>query len=146
MLYINDKRYFFSVLTLVLFNIILIKLPLTSVFGFEFSALNSILLIIISGLLIISFLKRKENFVKNILKISPMLLLVPLMISLLNSLITTTCSLTDGFLFYIVITAPSIVIGSAFGLISYYIFPKYPRLIFILLLGITAIDRKSTRL
>jgi hypothetical protein len=139
MLYINDKRYFFSVLTLVLFNIILIKLPLTSVFGFEFSALNSILLIIISGLLIISFLKRKENFVKNILKISPILLLVPLMISLLNSMITTTCSLADGFLFYIVITAPSIVIGSAFGLTSYYIFPKYPRLIFILLLGITAI-------
>lgn len=139
MLYINDKRYFSSVLILVLYNIILIKLPLTSVFGFEFSALNSILLIIISGLLVISFLKRKENFLKNILKLSPILLLVPLMISVLNSLITTTCSLADGFLFYIVITVPSIVIGSALGLASYYIFPKYPRLIFILLLGIAAI-------
>ena len=138
MLFINDKRYFSSVLILVLFNILLIKLPLTSVFGFEFSALNSILLIIISGLLVISFFKRKENFLKNILKLSPILLLVPLMISVLNSLITTTCSLADGFLFYIVIIVPSIVIGSAFGLTSYYIFPKYPRLIFILLLGITA--------
>jgi predicted negative regulator of RcsB-dependent stress response len=139
MLYINDKRYFSSVLILVLFNIILIKLPLTSVFGYEFSALNSILLIIVAGLLVISFLKRKENFVKNILKISPILLSVPLMISVTNSLITTTCSLTDGFLFYLVITVPSIVIGSALGLASYYIIPKYSRIIFIFLLCIIAI-------
>ena len=139
MLYINDKRYFSSILILILFNTILIKLPLTSDFGYEFSALNSILLIIILGLLAISFLKRKENFVKNILKISPILLLVPLMISVMNSLLTTNCSLTDGFLFYIVITLPSIVIGIALGLASYYIFPKYPRIIFFILLGITAL-------
>jgi hypothetical protein len=138
MLYINDKRFLSSVLILVLFNILLIKLPLTSVFGFEFSALNSILLVIISGVLVISFLKRKENFLKNILKLSPILLLVPLMISVMNSLITTTCSLADGFLFYLVITAPSIVIGSTLGLASFYILPKYPHMIFVFLLSITA--------
>jgi hypothetical protein len=139
MLLINDKRYFFSLLIIFLFNIILIKLPLTSVFGFEFSSLNSILLVIIAGLLVLSFLKRKENFLKNILRLSPILLLVPLMISILNSLITSDCSLTDGFLFYLVITVPSIIIGSALGLVSYYILPKYPLLIFVLLLGFIAI-------
>jgi hypothetical protein len=140
MLYINDKRYFSSVLILVLFNIILIKLPLTSVFSYEISAFNSILLIIVAGLLVISFLKRKENFVKNILKISPILLSVPLIISVTNTLITTTCSLTDGFLFYLVITVPSIVIGSALGFASFYITHKYSRITFIFLL---CIDRKS---
>ena len=139
MLYINDKRFSASIIILILFNLLLINLPLTSDFGYEFSALNSFLLIIISGLLVISFLKRKENFIKNILKIFPILLLVPLLISILNSLITTTCSLTDGFLFYIVITIPSIIIGSALGLVSYYIYPKYSRITFILLLGVTAI-------
>ena len=139
MLFNHDKRYFVSVLIIILFNILLVKLPLTSVFGFEFSALNSILLVIISGILAISFLKRKENLLKNFLKVSPFLLLVPLVISVLNSLLTTTCSLADGFLFYLVITVPSILIGSAFGLFSFYISPKYPRILLILLLGITAL-------
>src|ERR1017187_3268956 len=99
MLFYYDRRYLVSVLAIILFNILLIQLPLTSVFGFEFSALNSVLLIILSGLLIISFLKRKENYLKNVLKISPILLLIPLIISVMNSLITTTCSLAEGFLF-----------------------------------------------
>jgi hypothetical protein len=139
MLYINDKRYLASILLLVLFNILFIQLPLTSVFGFEFSALNSIILTIVSGLLVISFLKRKEKFLKNILKLSPILLLIPLMISVLNSLITTTCSMVDGLLFYILITFPSILIGTALGLSSFYIFPQFPRIIFFLLLIITAV-------
>src|ERR1035438_272547 len=35
--------------------------------------------------------------------------------------------------------SPSIIIGSALGLVSYYIYPKYSRITFILLLGVTAI-------
>src|ERR1035437_735378 len=138
MLFKNDKRFFVSVLILILFNLLLIKLPLTSVFGYEFSTFNSILLVIITGILAISFLKRKENLLKNFLKLSPFLLLVPLIISVLNSLLTTTCSLADGFLFYIVITLPSVLIGSAFGLLSFYISFKYSYIILILLLCITA--------
>ena len=134
MIYFNDKRYPISLIIIFLFNILLTQLPLTSVFGFEFSALNSILFVIVSAFLVISFLKRGENFVKKIIKIFPVFLLIPLIISVLNSLFTTTCSLTDGFLFYLIITVPSLIIGCALGLVSYYLFPKYPRILFLLLM------------
>jgi hypothetical protein len=134
MLIKNDKRYIISFLIVILFNLVLLKLPLTSVFGYEFSVLNSILLVLISGYLLISFRNKNENYLKQILTISPLLLFIPLIISLLNSLLTTTCSIIDGFLFYLVITVPAIIIGSSLGLLSFYISPKYPRIVFNIIL------------
>jgi hypothetical protein len=138
MLFYYDKRIFVSVLTIILFNIFLINLPLTSVFGYEFSAINSVLLVIISGLLIISFLNRQENYLRNIFKISPVFLIIPLIISIFNSLVGTTCSIVDGLLFYVVITIPAILIGSALGLFAFYLSNLLPRTIFLILLVIIA--------
>ncbi|MDR3667916.1 MAG: hypothetical protein P4L35_13825 [Ignavibacteriaceae bacterium] len=134
MLFKYDKRFYVAVLVIILFNILLLNLPLTSVFGFEFSALNSLLLIIVSGLLIISYLKRKEAYLNKILIILPILLIIPMVISVINSLLITTCSLAEGFLFYVVITTPSVLIGSTIGLLSFYISPKYPRIVLVILL------------
>jgi hypothetical protein len=129
-----DKRNGISVLIVFVFNIILINLPLTSVFGYEFSAFNSIILVIISGLLSVSHLKRKGSPVKNLISISPYLILIPLIISVVNSLFTTTCSLGDGFLFYLIITIPSLIIGTALGMFAFFIFPRFPVLLFLFLL------------
>ena len=134
-----DKRHSVSIFVLVLFDLILTRLPLTSVFGFEFSALNSILLNIITGLLVISYLKKGDDLIRSILRITPYLLLIPAAISIANSLLTTTCSLMDGVLFYLVITFPSILIGASIGAFSFYVSSRFQRLIFFSILLLTAI-------
>jgi tetratricopeptide (TPR) repeat protein len=133
-----DKKHIVSLVIIALFDLVLTRLPLTSVFGFEYSAFNSILLVIITGLLTISFLKRREVLIRNLLRIIPFILLIPAVISVANSLITTTCSLGDGFLFYLVITVPSILIGASLGSFSFYFMPRFPRLLFFSLLLLTA--------
>src|ERR1035437_1797948 len=133
-----DKKHIVSLVIIALFDLVLTRLPLTSVFGFEYSAFNSILLVIITGLLTISFLKRREVLIRNLLRIIPFILLIPAVISVANSLITTTCSLGDGFLFYLVITVPSILIGASLGSFSFYFMPRFSRLLFFSLLLLTA--------
>ncbi|MDR3609385.1 MAG: hypothetical protein P4L27_02350 [Ignavibacteriaceae bacterium] len=134
----SDKRFVISVFIIILFNLLLIKTPLTSIFGYEFSVFNSVILVIITGLLTISYLKREENYLNKLLQISPGLLVIPIAISVINSLLTTTCSLADGFLFYLVITVPSVLIGSSLGLFAFYIYPRHPRILFIILILLTA--------
>jgi hypothetical protein len=99
-------------------NLILLKLPLTNVFGYEFSALNALLLSFLSGLFNISFLKSlvKENKkfnLENYLSTLRWMFFLPFAISVINSIIFGFCSFTDGLLFYFVITFPSVIIGSA---------------------------------
>ncbi|MDH3267449.1 MAG: hypothetical protein OEM46_01215 [Ignavibacteria bacterium] len=101
-------------------NLYLLSLPLTNVFGYEFSALNALLISFLSGLFNISFLKSttKENIKFNIEKYLSALrwmLFLPFAISVVNSIIFGFCSFTDGLIFYLVITFPSVIIGSAFG-------------------------------
>lgn len=133
-----DKKHTAALVILVLFDLILTRLPLTSVFGFEYAALNSILLSIITGLLTISYMNKREDVVRNLLKISPYLLLIPASISIANSFLTTTCSIGDGFLFYLFITVPSVLIGASMAAFSYYILPRFPRLMFFIILFLTA--------
>jgi len=134
-----DKRHTISLVIIVLFDLLLTKLPLTSVFGFEYSALNSILLVCISGFLTISYLKNNVNSIRILLRISPYLVLIPVVISVANSFLTTTCSLGDGFLFYLVITVPSILIGAAVGSFAFYLLPRFPRILFISIIILTAL-------
>ncbi len=93
---------------------------MTNVFGYEFSALNALLLSFLSGLFSISFLKSpvKENNkfnVENYLSALRWMLFLPFAISVVNSIIVGFCSFTDGLIFYLVITFPSVIIGSALG-------------------------------
>jgi hypothetical protein len=129
-----DKRHTVSLVIIVLFDLLLTRLPLTSVFGFEYSALNSILLLFITGFLTISFLRKGEELIRILIRLTPYFLLIPAVISIANSLLTTTCSLGDGFLFYLVITVPSILIGTSLGSFSFLILPRFSRLVFLLLL------------
>ncbi len=122
------------------FNIALINFPLTNVFGFEFSAVNSILLVLLSGLFTISLVKKisynkieKTQFNKFLYSAAALFLILPALISIINSFFTISCSLTDGILFYLVITCPSIIIGFSLALISISSVKKFQKTIFILL-------------
>ncbi len=113
----------FYLLILLLVNLALLKLPLTNVFGYEFSVINSLLIVLLSGIYTIyfsdiNFGKKNINFIPELLKSLILFLLIPFSVSVVNSAIYGFCSFTDGLLFYIVITCPSIIIGIALGLIS----------------------------
>ncbi|HSP86755.1 MAG TPA: hypothetical protein VLN45_01375, partial [Ignavibacteriaceae bacterium] len=122
-----------------LLNILLINFPLLNVFGYELSVFNSVLLTFISGFYIISLAKReKENsfngFPKKIIFPSILILLTPFLVSIINSLFTGFCSFSDGLLFYIVITFPSVIIGSTCGILSFVIFKRFRRIVVFLII------------
>jgi hypothetical protein len=130
-------------------NLFLQTLPLTNVFGYEFSAINALLLSFLSGLFSISFLKSlvKENQkfnAKNYLSFLRWMLFLPFAISVINSIIFGFCSFTDGLLFYLVITFPSVIIGSAIGTSTYFLVNKFRVIAFIvfylLILFITVLE------
>jgi len=111
-------------------NLFLQTLPLTNVFGYEFSAINALLLSFLSGLFSIYFLKSlvKENKkfnVENYLSALRWMIFLPFAISVINSIIFGFCSFTEGLLFYLVITFPSVIIGSAIGTATYFLVNKF---------------------
>ncbi len=125
-------------LVLFIFNLLLLMLPLTRVFGFEFSALNALVVSFLSGLYSISVLKKIEkdsgvSFVRQVARAYFLFLIIPLAVSLLHSIFTTSCSFWDGVAFYAVLTLPSVIIGGALGIIITLVSNKFRVLLFILL-------------
>ena len=111
-------------------NLYLQTLPLTNVFGYEFSALNALLLSFLSGLFSISFFKSlvKENQkfnAENFISALRWMIFLPFVITVVNSIIFGFCSFTDGLLFYLVITFPSVIIGSAIGASTVFLVNKF---------------------
>lgn len=135
----------FYPLILLLVNLALLKLPLTNVFGYEFSVINSLLIVLLSGIYTIyffesNFSKKNINFISELLKSLIPLLIIPFSVSVINSVFSGFCSFTDGLLFYIVITCPSIIIGISLGLISVLIVNRFRSvLLFMLCFGILMI-------
>jgi hypothetical protein len=119
-------------------NLFLQTLPLTNVFGYEFSAINALLLSFLSGLFSISFLKSlvKENQkfnVENFISALRWMIFLPFAISVINSSIFGFCSFTDGLLFYLVITFPSVIIGSAIGTAIFVLIKKLKVISYVIL-------------
>jgi hypothetical protein len=124
-----------------LINVYLQTLPLTNVFGYEFSAVNALLLSFISGLYILSLLKSTERQkiefnLQKFVKTLGLMILLPFAISIIKSIIFGFCSFSDGLFFYLVITLPSVIIGSAIGSAIYFSIRKFrvPAFIIIYLL------------
>jgi len=138
LLKILKKNNYLAVYLLIIgvINLYFLTLPLTNVFGYEFSALNALLLSFLSGLFSISFLKShvKENQkfnVDNFLSTLRWMLFLPFAISVVHSIIFGFCSFTDGLMFYLVISFPSLIIGSAIGTATYFLIRKFRVIAFI---------------
>ncbi len=115
-------------------------MPLTNVFGYEFSAVNSIVLVLFSGFYTVSLNNKvkdgkiKKEIAGKYFRITAVaFLFFPAAISIVHSLLTKSCSFTDGLAFYSVITIPSVLIGMALGFISVFTVKKFPRIFFIIL-------------
>ncbi|MBE0571949.1 MAG: hypothetical protein IH618_10430 [Ignavibacteriaceae bacterium] len=119
-------------------NLFLQTLPLTNVFGYEFSALNALLLSFLSGLFSITYLKSlvKENQkfnVENFISALRWMIFLPFAISVANSIIFGFCSFIDGLMFYIVITFPSVIIGSAIGSAIFFLIKRLKVISYVIL-------------
>ncbi len=137
------KFPFISVLLLLTINVLFLFLPLTSVFGYEFSLFNSLLVVVLSGVLTINSIThfRKQGRGKTLAELAKWLLIffvIPLLISLVNSLFTGFCSFVQGLSFYFIFVFPALIIGSAIGAASIYLWTRYKFIIFALLMLLTA--------
>ena len=139
----NYLVFYLSVISII--NLVLLKFPLTNVFGYEFSVINSLLLVLLSGIYTIYFLqpykpKQSALVIKDLFKSLIFFLLVPFSVSIINSFFNGFCSFGDGLLFYLVITSPSIIIGSALGVVSLLLLKKFQVVLLIILyIGILSI-------
>lgn len=122
-----------------LINILLSKLPLTSTLGYEFAAVNGILLFFFGGILSIHQLKKtlnKRSFVNLIhenrfsLAISA---LIPFVIGLISSIFFGECPIIDGIWFYLVIAVSSLFFGTMLGFFSNAITGKFTYLFYTIL-------------
>ena len=136
----NNRSLLIYLIVIFVLNILFLFLPLLNVFGFEFSLANSIILFFVSGIYIINYFENLpglSEFSKPELKNTGLtfivFLIIPLLVSLFYSSFTMICSLKDGFLFYLVITVPSVILGSSVGLLVFTFFRKFRILIFIIL-------------
>ncbi len=125
---------------LIILNISLLSFPLTKVFGYEFSAVNSIFIVFLTGFYSVSLLKQlKElkislkDFSKRLLLIWLLFLILPALISFSNSVMTVNCSLKDGIEFYLVLAFPAVIIGLSLAEIVFVFSGKLARIFFIVL-------------
>ncbi len=144
-MYIKNKRLILPVVSSILisvFNLSLLFIPLFNVFGYEFSFANSIFLSFLSGIVFIlvsrngSLTEIKNEIVSNkkfYFLLLAVFTILPLSISLIHSLFSQMCSFSQGLLFYLFFTIPSIFIGMAIGYFSLFLFRRFAILTFVLL-------------
>lgn len=140
------RNYILIYLAIVLiFNLVLLEFPLTKVFGYEFSVLNSVLLVLLVGIYSIKFYKihfenKRKFLVKELFISLPLFLIIPFCVSVVNSIFIGFCSFYDGVLFYIVLTTPSVFIAVSLAMISVVYLKRFNVLFFVIMyLGILSI-------
>ncbi len=127
-------------LVLICLDILMLNIPLTKIFGYEFAAANSIILVILAGFYTISLLNTFAAFKPEHKKIAKRLFLafsilfvIPLLIAILNSLLTINCSMKDGLEFYFVLALPAEFVGLFIASLSFSLLKKFPRILFVFL-------------
>ncbi len=146
MKFIKENYYLLVILLIIaVINLALLQFPLTNVFGYEFAAINALLLSFLSAIYSISYFKKfstqdekPEPF--RLFKAYLLFLIIPFLISVGNSFFVGFCSFYDGVLFYLVLTVPSVIVGGALAVIAMNTFSRFQTLIVSLIyLGILSI-------
>ncbi|MCU7494261.1 MAG: hypothetical protein HF314_18340 [Ignavibacteria bacterium] len=131
----NKKILTFELLLLLLLNVVFLNLPLTNILGYEYSVINGILITFLSAIFTASLLKNSGTekslplFFRELIHGLLPLVILPFVMGLLAAFFVRNCSLLQGVAYYLVLTVPSFVVGSALGLISFLISRKYVYLI-----------------
>ncbi len=127
------------VLILILINYLFTGIALLNTFGYEFAAVNGLLFVIISGLFTFNKIQNAEFSLIKVLKYLTVLFFIPLIITLINSLLTMFCSFWDGLFFYLLIALPSLLFGFSLAMLIDFYFKKLKRSIFIFIIFLLAL-------
>lgn len=129
----NFFNIYYLVITavIIVLNLIFTQLPLLNTLGYEFAAINSLILLILSALYTITFLKSVSGSSRKLFLRLIIWIFIPLIISIVNSVSTKFCSFTDGILFYILITLPSVFVGSSISFLLFFFLKKYHKVYFL---------------
>ncbi len=136
--YYRNRSFIVICLFIVLIDFALLQFPLTNILGFEYSFINSIVLCFLVGLFtVISIRKNQFIFDKELLSelfwAVLSFLCLPFVISLIASFFILNCSLLDGIYFYFVLAVPSGLVGISLALISFLIWKRFNKTIFIVM-------------
>ena len=130
---------FILLLVLTGINLILLKLPLTNVLHFEFSAINAILQSLFGGFLAIYFIKKDSsnkdvqfNIFTSHYKFLFIFTFSQFIIAFISNALFQICPLSEGLLFYFIITLPAFFIGIVLGLFSFTFSRKFAYITFIM--------------
>lgn len=135
--YFRSSLIVYSVFAFIV-NFYLIQLPLTGIFGYEFAALNGLLLIILSGLHTLNFLSKSDYKYHDLVFNLAALFFIPPLLVILKSLLTMFCSFWDGLIFYFLIVLASIIFGVTISFVIDLIFNRFKRILFIVLIFVFA--------
>ncbi|MGK9369816.1 tetratricopeptide repeat protein [Melioribacter sp. Ez-97] len=130
------NRFFIVIFTLLaLCEALLSRFPLFNTFDYEFSALNGIILFFAGGFIFLKYSGESDNVIaayrRAAIKLSSIALLV-LISGFMLYLFVNRCPVEYGIAFYLIITAPSLLLGATSAYVIKLIFKKYRILIFIL--------------
>ncbi len=134
---LKSNFYWFG-LSILMVNLILIKLPLTGTFGYEFAAINGLLLVIVSGLLTLKILSDPEYSLPDLLISLVLLVIIPLVVIITKSLLTMFCSFWDGMFFYILIVCTSVLFGTLLAFIIDIFLNRFKKTLFLFLVLLIA--------
>jgi len=125
---------------IIIFNLILLNWPLTNILGYEFSAFNGIVISFLVGILTIWFIDNLKNsmsnfhdVIKNNILFYLAVIIIPFLISFINTVLFGICPLSNNAFFYLVITVPSFLIGIALAFIISKLFCRFRYLLFVLI-------------
>jgi hypothetical protein len=122
------------ILLTILLSLYLQTIPLTNSLDFEFSAITGIWFFITGGIL---FLKATDKygitgFVKKQYPFALSILLIPFIISFINSVFLNVCPFGNGILFFLFISVVSLLLGIITGASSYETASRHPYILFFL--------------
>jgi hypothetical protein len=138
--FFREKYLYVAAAILVILNIILLQFPLLGALGYESSLVNSVFIVIFSGISVMGKLKRGAfypgSFAKafiSLLEEFALFMLLPLAVFVFEALFFKSCPLGLGLQFYFLFIIPALIIGGGLGALSRLIFKRYPGAVFPLL-------------
>lgn len=126
-----NRSFYLTGILILIVNLILLTLPLTGTFGYEFAAVNGLLLVIISGMFILISISKSDYHLSQIFINLLLFVLLPLVVIIINSLLTMFCSFWDGLFFYVLIVVTSTLYGSFLAFVIDFIVKRFKKTIFL---------------
>ncbi|HQJ76309.1 MAG TPA: hypothetical protein PKW14_12045 [Bacteroidota bacterium] len=137
--FLKNKNIRLYVILYFFITIILLSQSLFNYLGYEFSAIIGLFSFFTSSLItykIVFIENEKKNFFDSIIlsiKINLLLLLIPLLLSILNSIFVKNCSFIHGLLFFILIPVVTVIFSVSLSTFVYSFFNKYKRIILLII-------------